>query len=614
MNKRKNSKTNKKNKKKQKIIYQFPLDEKINRNFDNWFSATSVKNHILGDPLVDFLEKYGKNFISNDDNKKIKLSNIDYEKIKNNELDEFTKLVFSKGNEFEKIVIEELEKKFDVVKILDNYKDYRNIEKVKQTYEEMKKGTPIIYQGLLYNDETDTFGIPDLIVRSDYINQIVETSILSEEEENIKADNLPEYHYRIIDIKWSVLKLRSDSVHLLNSERIPAYKSQLLIYMEALDKLQKYNPKKAYILGKSYEYTFKREYFSGNNCFDRLGVIDYDNLDKEYYHKTNLALKWLRELKKDGEKWNLLPPSREELYPNMNISNNKWQCVKKILANKIQDITSLWICGTVNREYAHKNGIYKWSDEKCNSENLGITGNKQAPILDKILQVNKSKDKIIIPESIENNTKNWQYKNNIEFFVDFETLHTVFVNDPSLINNEYEFCYMIGVGYYKKGKYSYKQFVAKNLTDKEEEKIFNSFYNFYKKQTNNKNANIYHWGHIEKSIFNKKNIKYGNKWDSIENNWVDFLTIFKSEPIAIKGALKFGLKDIANAMHENKMIKTKWEDNMDGLSSMIEAIKYYKNNDKKIINRIKNYNQIDCKVIYEIVNYLRINNCNNIVL
>ena len=39
--------------------------------------------------------------------------------------------------------------------------------------EAMKKGIPIICQAVLYNFEDKTYGLPDILIRSDYINKLV---------------------------------------------------------------------------------------------------------------------------------------------------------------------------------------------------------------------------------------------------------------------------------------------------------------------------------------------------------------------------------------------------------------------------------------------------------
>jgi hypothetical protein len=158
----------------------------------------------------------------------------------------------------------------------------------------MKNGIPIIYQGVLHNYDNKTYGIPDLLVRSDYINTLLGYNVISEDEEKIGSPNLKiKYHYKVIDIKHSTIYLKKDGEHILNVESIPAYKSQLYIYTLALNKILGININKAFIWGKKYKIN-KDE---NNNFMNKLGIIDYDNNDIEYIEKTNNAINWIKELR-----------------------------------------------------------------------------------------------------------------------------------------------------------------------------------------------------------------------------------------------------------------------------------------------------------------------------
>ena len=126
---------------------------------------------------------------------------------------------------------------------------------------------------------------------------------------------------------------------------------------------------------------------------------------------------------------------------------------------------------------------------------------------------------------------------------------------------------------------------------------------------NKEKARFYHWFHVEKTGYDKFKNKHMNmKFQDLE--FYDLLTIFNNEPIVIKGALNFKLKEIAKAMYSHKLINTTWSDKInDGLSVMVDAEKYYNNNmNKQIFFRdIIKYNEIDCKVLWEMHNYIRNN-------
>ena len=99
--------------------------------------------------------------------------------------------------------------------------------------------------------------------------------------------------------------------------------------------------------------------------------------------------------------------------------------VKSDLADKIDEITLIWMCGPKNRNIAFDNEITKWTDEDCTSETLGFKGQVLPKVVDMILQVN-SDETDILPRKIINNDFNWQAQPTLEFFIDFETLTSIF--------------------------------------------------------------------------------------------------------------------------------------------------------------------------------------------
>ena len=157
----------------------------------------------------------------------------------------------------------------------------------------------------------------------DYINKFIPNSIPLEYE-NIKSPllgNNVNYHYYVIDIKFSTLQLDKDAEFLLNSNELPAYKSQVCIYNIALGRMQGLTPNYGFILGRRIKfnmskkkeinmdelnaggYKFRDGMVFNNNCFSKLGKIDFVDKDKYIMDKTSDAIQWLRKIKKFGPKW-----------------------------------------------------------------------------------------------------------------------------------------------------------------------------------------------------------------------------------------------------------------------------------------------------------------------
>lgn len=615
----------------------------------DWVSATVVKNYLIKDPCLDWI-KYHYNFNPTNGHNSRNIPNK-----KRGQL----KILFKMGNKFEECVFKYIENKYPgcVEKVVEDYSDVKQ-ENMKKTVDYIKKGVPFIEQALLYNHSNHTFGVADILVRSDWINKLFNKKIIPDNEMFIKAPKLNgNYHYLVIDIKWATLSLCSNGTNVLNSKLYPAYKGQLAIYTAALGLVQGYTPSKAYILAKSWEYTKKNNKKRGYNCFDLLGQVDYNGFDKTYLKKTWDAIKWIRDVRIYGSLWGTDPPSVPELYPNM---NNKYDTpyhnIKCKIAENIDELTEIWMVGTKNRQHAHDNNVYKWSDPNCTLDVLGIHGKKTGPVIQHILDINRdTTDKIIEPNRIRNNEYDWQNHKGIEFYVDFETINECLYDESITLGNSKRngcFIFMIGVGYIDNyrvnspnlNKWKYKVFVAKSIDMQSEKDVIQQFTNFINDKVNEHMRkyrirdktlcypSIMHWGHAEKSMLNGANRRHNYIWSNWKDKviWVDMYNIFKNEPIVIKGVKSFGLKGISKAMYNYGYIKSTWDKDGpgDGLSAMMKAISYYKfmnkyNNSphnnrgvsrehkchKEKFDKIIKYNEIDCRVLWEIITYLRLNHC-----
>ena len=616
-----------------------------NNNDDIWVTGTKVKNYLLRDPILDWFDKYYSRFGLQPKSKK----QFDVDTIKTDKEKNSLSMLYELGIKFEDEVVKELNTKYTVKTIINDIKELSK-DKMVEAFNEMEKGTPILAQVPLYNELNKTYGIADLIIRSDYFNKIFKNVILEKEEERIRAPNLNgRYHYRVIDIKWTTIYMCSNGKHILNRDRMLAYKGQLAIYNAALGHLQGYTPNKAYILGKCYTYKNNATRHESYDCFNRLGEIDYETFDKKYLNETTNSIIWIRNLIKYGNRWRCLPkPTVYELYPNMcNKNDAPFGKQKKQLSESIKELTSLWMVGPKNRKIAHNNNVYRWDDDNCTAELLGIKGSKTSPILNKIIEMNKGNiDGVISPLLIENNHADWQTESEMDFYIDFETVHQMFVDTKMDIRNgkmDTNVIFLIGIWYLEDKIWVYKKFFMETFTREQEKATIDKFKDFiedrvslFMKKHDVENRNLviprfFHWGHAERTMLDTVNRRHND----IYTDWlesvcmIDFCDVFKSVPIVIKGAKKFGLKEVAQAMYKHKMIGTKWDDSSvcDGFQASLEAAKYYKFIEryqkmtpqfKRQVHRsyvhhtdtfkdIIKYNEIDCKVLWEIVSYLRAN-------
>lgn len=648
---------------KQDMWYEFNTIDKFYGQSDDtrsWVSATAVKNYLLNDPLLDWLNLYYIDYGFNNklDNQGSKESEGNHEKNKRKiEFDKssHSSILFEMGNKFEDEVIKYLKNKYpDCVKSViskNNSNQHISPELMNLTFQLMLEGIPIITHAVLYNYLNKTFGVADLLVRSDWLNKIIHSIVIPIYKKNIKAPKLHgNFHYCVIDIKWTTLHLCANGEFIRNDNLFAAYKGQITIYNAALGILQGYTPNRAYILAKAWKYEEKNYTNMGYNCFDLLGHIDFSTFDRKYISQTKNAIDWVRNVRYNGYKWSCIPPSVPELYPNMcNNYDFPYHQIKQNLADILHELTQIWKVSVRNRKIAHSNGVFKWSDPLCTPQIMGIRGKKISPIITQILKVNNiNSDVLIEPKIIKNNTYDWKNKKDIDFYVDFESINSCFYNRTINLENSKEengIIFLIGIGYEENNQWKYKSFSMNQFNLEEEKRIMIEFIDFIENKTNEyvsknkiKHRNlcfptIFHWGHAEQTMFHIANKRHGNIWDNWIKyvNWLDFCTVFQEEPIIIKGVKKFGLKEIAKIMNKHKFIQTQWKEGNpeSGLSVMSDAANYYRYHDnylkmdnetqlKEIDNYLKylkqflniiDYNEIDCKVIWEIVRYLRNNHC-----
>jgi hypothetical protein len=605
----------------------------------NFISATDTRNYMLKDTLVDWLKFKNKNNIdlvssleriAPEENNKIKINNprptreseCSEEKVDmfSEEPKNFIDFILKQGIEFENQIIKYINtNKINVVTISNQIND----NSLKLTIDYMNKGIPLIASAPIKNDSNKTKGIIDLLIRSDYINKLVKNSSIPEKDILIKG----KYYYIVIDIKYSTLALRSDGIHLLNSGNYPAYKTQIWIYTEAIGKIQKYTSKYGLILGRRAKYISKGISYINYNCLDQLGLIDYSDKDKEYKQYTKDAILWLKDLNKNGNKWKINPPSKQELYPNMCINSGIWQKEKELIANNLNEITQLWNVGIKHRNLAHEKNIKSWKNKKCISKTLGING-KRGEIIDKIIEINQNDTKcVILPKKIETNLYDWRNTQEVnnqkgEIFVDFESISDIYSNFsdlPKQLPNDLIF--LIGIYWKNNGNWEYKSLIINEYTIEEEFRIMNEFTIFVKQLKYPKiwywNAEPRIWKHSENKQFdikikNNDEVNANMIRDNWKLEWIDLWKIFTTEPIVIKGSFNFGLKSIASAMKKHNLINIEINSNcQNGLTAIIKALYIYKTVknpiNTKIMQDIIIYNTFDCKILYEILIYLRKN-------
>jgi hypothetical protein len=591
---------------------------------NEWISGTTIANYLNGEPLLDWLKLYYNKYGFNNTRvlrSMTKKNNSNLNSNSNFNFD-YNELI-SNGLLFENKIYEDLKKKFlkSFIKIDINKTNKGEIDfnsSFNETLKYINLKTPIIAQAVLIDNQTHLRGIADLLVRYDFINKIFKKNVVNITEQNKNK-------YIVIDIKWTNMTLCVDGKTIRNEGRFKAYKGQLFIYNYILSKIQNYTSPISLIIAKNWKIDSTYNKMEGYCCYDTPGIIDYTGKDSIFIKKTFEAIEWIYKVREEGLKYSPLNPTIKEMCVNSsNTNDNNWKMVKKEILKKTKDITQVWNLTQKHRDYAFDKNIKSWDSEDCTTENLNMNKTKTSNIIDKILNINRQNDYLILPNKIKDNQYNWKKQFPTDFFIDFETTseYVQKLEDINIYNSKLnsQIIFMIGVGYVIEDEFNYKYFKITELTQEEEKRILKEFIEFIsllKSELDPKhkyNTRLFHWSNAEPKFIEYAFQKY-NSIEQLWNNcikfteWIDLCDIFIQEPIVIKGALTFKLKEISNALYSNGLINTNWNDTniTDGLNAMNESIKYYTsdNPDDNIMENIIKYNKVDCKVLWEILNLLR---------
>jgi len=559
-----------------------------------WIQSSQIKNYIIDDPLIDWLNSYG----------------IKHNLIPNHpHLDQFSIFLSKKS----KIFKNKIKKQFTNPTII--HKNQNLHKRISNTINSMYLGKEILIDPVVFDQNLQIYGSPDILIRSDKISKL-NLPIPSQCIHNHESLFNDHYHYILINLRSINLKInpnQNNYSNIYNNKKNIFIKAENLLLNQCLGKMQNYQPKFNFIIPEKFNYNQNKKHYVQKYNHQVLGIIDSQK-ESFIQNKINKSISWLLDLHEKGHQWNLFPPSRIELYPNMCNKDNdsQWLSIKKQIATKLNEITLLWNCGIKQRHILHNNGIYEWNDHKMNLALLHLNPNR-TNIISKMIDINHfyQNDIYYLPRKIKKskniNILHTQYP---EFIVDFET-----INIEENENKSFSGIFMIGCYVNYKDinnitRSKFKQFIAQNLNHQQESNIVNQWIQFMKKFTPNNNLNtakIYHWGHAEKNIFQQFKKKHQNPIYNFNLNFIDLLHVFKSEPIIIKDAFSYNLKDISKALYNHGIINTIWDEDMNGKEAMINAWIIYnqKNSEKNLLDKIAQYNYYDCKVIDDILCFLR---------
>jgi hypothetical protein len=526
-------------------------------SWDDWIPASRTFNYCCDDPLIDWLDRYGRahGFVPDD------------ERPGYDARTDFRAFIIDRAQAFERRVLDDLARRHELVCIRTEPAHVRDRAAVEATWDAMARGVECIAQGVLWNPETRTYGAPDLLVRADVLHRLFPDDLSVADAER-QATDLPlgALHYRVVDVKFSTLELLRDGD--AGAEHLK-YMVQVWLYNEALGRMQGFTPPAAFLLGRRWR---QGDEHPGSAAFERLARVDRARTLKSGGSVADLAItacNWLRRLRAHGDRWQALPvPSVDELWPNArHTEDHPWHQAKREIAHALEDLTLLPRITPVRRAQGLVAGVRCWSDGRCSAALLGITGEKHPALVDAVIAANQSPadGPLVFPDRVTANEPLWREPVVPEFYVDFETVSDLdddFSAFPKAGGQPLIF--MIGCGHFAgppdRRCWTFSAFTVRSLSLPEERRIIEEWLAHMAgvceaAGTTLDRARLFHWSPAETSTltsaYNAAEIRQGRPgWPVLP--WCDLLNrVVKEEPVTVRGAFGFGLKAIAKAMQQH---------------------------------------------------------------
>ena len=568
------------------------------------FSATKFRNYFMGDPVIDYLNLYGESFGFQKDDKGENA---------------YMEYIMQRGQEFEKYIMELLIPKFKKMTFVDiarEYPDGFNQDGVHETIRQMRLGTEVIYQGFIADKELRIHGIPDLLVRADKLRELFDGFYPEfdaiQDLPTRKGKLVFPHLYVVVDIKMSTLEfLKSGTIS--RNKLMKVYAAQLFVYNKILENLMFERTEIETLFFQPNVFLLSPRLKIGDSLIlDGKQNIARINLNRDMDDKINIfavemrkALNWLKEMCANGESWNLLLPSRDELCPNMkNKEDYPWHNVKSILAKQQQSFSD-------RPGFSHEDSIAISEKRKTIEQHISEIKNPKKRRFMEVMNEVRSDDEADETEiqMIRMHPAIAASPEKMNIFVDFEYISgSEFTFEPNYRTH----LYLIGMAYESNGKFKYEHFIVDSITDAEEKRIIKQWISRMRSISQNRELQLIHWSNAEPSNFRtlKETLQIRGTF-----NWQDLMKLFEDSPGFLKencGVLKnMKLKTVAKAMKSRGHIKSDWDDEMtNGMEANMVIIRGVQQKlprfaDFAGIDRLIHYNMIDCATLYEIVKYLR---------
>src|SRR6266545_2971307 len=337
-----------------------PCDPQTDLDWLDWVAAGETRNWCKNDLLLDWLDEYPTvHHFARDD----ELPGYD-------ETFDLGRFLMHQGRAFEKAVLADLAQRWELVRITHRPDEARQLSAALATQEALEAGVPIIAAGVLRDPQLRTFGVVDLLVRSDVLGQLCPAAFVGDPLELAAIGLSHGRHYRVVDVKFKTLELLKTTGGLSTSPSDLDTLAQAWVYNEALGRIQGYTPPASYVVGRAWKQGEER----GDRSWERIARVPHDTVVRgrgsDLRDVVQEAAAWIRRVRTEGAEWRALPvPSVPELWPNMKAdSGGRWHDAKARIASALAEITLLPRVNTAHRARAHEAGVTRWDDPRMSAD------------------------------------------------------------------------------------------------------------------------------------------------------------------------------------------------------------------------------------------------------
>ncbi len=552
-----------------------------------WMSATQVRSLIFEDPCTLWLRYHGKKH-------GFQPNTGPYE---------WLDFISNKGRQFEEKWITEVAP--DAVRVCQEAYDVRSVEKVQETFELMKRGTPVIAQPALWWAPERIYGVPDVLVHTSWLNDRF-PGLLNEGEQGGVAVNLESVgeggYYLVLDNKFTS-KLEESG----KAKDLLGYTAQVRIYSYMVGQLQGHMPKRGYLIPR-------------DRIFVPLPVNITSELDQPLEEDLAALRDQVVDIKVNGANY---VPWRDDVV-SVNVSNEDqyWRTAKGIIAREKvpgRDPGLLYQIGLgAKRElkaigYPSLDSMLQGDPEKIPFESCRGLGPAKSKRMRAILQANQLGSPLLPPSGSIPTIKPF------EFYVDFEYFNNVNVDFerqwPTL--DGCEMVFMVGVGWQDKESWAFRRFACSAEDQIQERELFEEFLAFLSTQTqgaftDKANTTLYHWSNAEvwqaRRTSDRHQLPESHPLRKLP--WYDLQKVFLNGPCSLPGAWGFGLKGVAKALAElDSSFDPQWPGDLDeGLLAMVMGWKAYETArplESEEMQTLTQYLEADCKAVCQLLKWLR---------